>query len=91
MVEIFHADSVTSHENYVLRLKAALSSETPFSPADEPSQGNVSRSASGNSKFELPAAPELLLISGADHYNTLDANHESWLRVFEKIKKMIDV
>ena len=91
MVETFHADSVTSHENYVLKLKADMSSEGPFSPADVPSQGNVSRSASSNSKFELPAAPELLLISGADHYNILDANHESWLRLFEKIKKMIDV
>ena len=41
--------------------------------------------------LQLPAAPVLFLIDGADHYNILDANHESWLQLFKKIENLIEI
>ena len=85
MVEKFHLDAVTSHQNFILKLE-----EENCSPTDGPCQGNVSRIDSCISKI-APPAPVLLLIGGADHYNILDANHESWLQLFKKIENLIVV
>ena len=81
----FHLDAVTSHQNFILKLE-----EENCSPTDGPCQGNVSRIDSCISNI-APPAPVLFLIDGADHYNILDANHESWLQLFKKIENLIEV
>ena len=94
MVKSFHADSVTSNNNFIISNVREYEEEmtSDGSKGECPSYKTLKGTGEAiPSIVNIPPVPGLLLIDGADHYRILDAHDDSWLQLFQEIEGLVNV